>query len=142
MGQREPCLAQFAIESSVVLPKYQFLTSPYPPLCALTYSAYCMTPLVPSWLGNGTCVGIPLFIGGGVPGLPLTKPGLCITGSAGFEEVEEMKAAFIARKGMIAVVGLAMRAVSKACRVEVRVKGVPRSASAEACRVVANMVGV
>ena len=99
-----------------------------------------MTPFVPSWLGNGTCVGIPLFIGGGVPGLPFTIPGRCITGSAGFDDVEEMKAAFAARKGRRAVVGLAAMPVSTVTVLRVESsEGVPRSASAEACRVVASI---
>ena len=93
----------------MVLPPSQCLPLHIPFSSAYqTYSAYCMTPFVPSWLGNGTCVGIPLFIGGGVPGFPFTMPGLCMTGSAGFDEVEEMKAAFAARKGIMAVVGLAV----------------------------------
>jgi hypothetical protein len=58
-----------------------------------TYSAYCMTPCLPSWLGNGTSrCGLPViaFMGGGVPGAPRTKPGLCVTGAAGFVLEEEM----------------------------------------------------
>ena len=46
--------------------------------CSQTYSAYCMTPFLPSWLGNGTSrCGFPViaFIGGGVPGAPDTRPG-------------------------------------------------------------------
>lgn len=52
------------------------------------------------------------FIGGGGDGPPLTMPGLPWVGStagcAGLEDVEEMKAAFTARNGWRAVVGLAM----------------------------------
>ena len=58
-----------------------------------TYSAYCMTPCLPSWLGNGTSrCGFPViaFMGGGVPGPPLTSPGLWLTGAAGFVLEEEM----------------------------------------------------
>jgi hypothetical protein len=52
-----------------------------------------MTPCLPSWLGNGTSrCGLPViaFIGGGVPGAPRTKPGLWVTGAAGFVLEEEM----------------------------------------------------
>lgn len=51
------------------------------PICtqsSQTYSAYCMTPCLPSWLGNGTSrCGLPViaFMGGGVPGAPDTRPG-------------------------------------------------------------------
>lgn len=52
-----------------------------------------MTPLVPSWLGNGTSVcsfPVIVFIEGGGGGLLFTMLGLPIVGSAGFELVEEM----------------------------------------------------
>ena len=81
-------------------------------------------------------------MGGGVPGLFLTRPGLCITGSAGFEDVDEMKAALATRKGWRAVIGLAMGVVSGAVQGAAwEGIGVPRSASAVACRVVENMMG-
>lgn len=50
------------------------------------------------------------FMGGGVPGLPDTRPGFWVTGAAGFELEEEMKAAFAMRKGwrVVAAVGLAV----------------------------------
>jgi len=77
-----------------------------------TYSAYCITPCFPSWLGKGTSwCGLPVidFIGGGVPGAPWTRPGFCMAGSAPLEEEEEdMKAALAARKGWRAAVGLAV----------------------------------
>lgn len=83
--------------------------------CSKTYSAYCMTPCLPSWLGNGTSrCGFPViaFMGGGVPGPPLTSPGLWLTGAAGFVLEEEMKAALATRKGWRAAVGLAVAVVS------------------------------
>lgn len=81
-------------------------------------------------------------MGGGVPGLFLTRPGLCITGSAGFEDVDEMKAALATRKGWRAVIGLAMGVVSGAVQGAAwEGIGVPRSAGAVACRVVENMMG-
>jgi hypothetical protein len=69
-----------------------------------TYRAYCIAPFLPSWLGNGTSRR-SAFIGGGVPGFPATNPGFCIV-VALFEEVEDIKAALPARKGIRAVVGL------------------------------------
>jgi hypothetical protein len=75
---------------------------PYCAQCSKTYSAYCMTPCLPSWLGNGTSrCSLPViaFMGGGVPGAPRTRPGLCVTGAAGFVLEEEMKAALATRKG-------------------------------------------
>lgn len=83
--------------------------------CSKTYSAYCMTPCLPSWLGNGTSrCGFPViaFMGGGVPGAPLTRPGVWLTGAAGFVLEEEMKAALATRKGWRAAVGLAIAVVS------------------------------
>ena len=41
-------------------------------------------------------------------GLPFTIPGFPITGSAGFDEVDDMKAAFATLKGWSAVNGLAV----------------------------------
>jgi hypothetical protein len=70
-----------------------------------------MTPCLPSWLGNGTSrCGLPViaFMGGGVPGAPRTRPGLCVTGAAGFVLEEEMYAALATRKGWRAAVGLAV----------------------------------
>jgi len=52
-------------------------------------------------------------MGGGVPGLPATKPGFCI-GVALFEDVDDMKATLPARNGSKAVVGLARRAIEAA----------------------------
>lgn len=72
-----------------------------------TYSAYCMAPFLPSWLGNGTSRRA-CFMGGGVPGLPTTVAGLFIA-VALLEELEERKAALPARKGSRAVVGLAVQ---------------------------------
>lgn len=85
-----------------------------------TYSAYCTTPLFPSWLASGTSVCIA-FMGNGVPGPPLIMPGfvnagpvpalsVCVAGCAGFFEELEMgrmswKAAGVARKGESADVG-------------------------------------
>ena len=116
----------------------------------MTYSAYCMTPFDPSWLGNGTsCLGLRPFIGGGVPGLPLTSPNLvccCSAGAASFLVLEEIEAV-ATRKGWRAVVGLARWVVSRlldpldpgACAFQL---DVPRSAIAVACRVVGNMTAV
>lgn len=91
---------------------------PYPQgivLC-FTYSAYCITPFEPSWLGNGTsCLGLRPFMGGGVPGLPLTSPNLdccCSAGAASFLVLEEIEAV-ATRKGWRAVVGLARWVVSR-----------------------------
>lgn len=72
-----------------------------------TYSAYCIAPFLPSWLGNGTSRRA-CFIGGGVPGFPGT-----IAGDAALsEELEERKAVLPARNGNSAVAGLAVRNVS------------------------------
>ena len=114
MGQREPCRAQLATASRVVLQSlYQPLS--FRDLVLLsnhTYSAYCTTLLFPSWLGNGTSVASVFFIGGGAPGFPCTFEGPSArfwTASAGFFEDEEMYAAgAAARRGAKAVVGLAM----------------------------------
>lgn len=110
MGQREPCRAQLATISRVVLGACQSF-------CHLlislhTYSAYCITPFVPSWLGNGTSLcsfPVIVFIEGGGGGFVLTMPGLPIAGSAGFELEDDMKAALATLKGWRAVMGLAMR---------------------------------
>lgn len=75
-----------------------------------TYSAYCMAPFFPSWLGNGTSRRA-CFIGGGVPGFPATSPGFCI-GVALLDEVEDRNAALPARKGSRTVDGLAVGMVS------------------------------
>lgn len=48
------------------------------------------------------------FMGGGVPGAPDTRPGLWVTGAAGFVLEEEMKAALAMRKGWRAAVGFAV----------------------------------
>ena len=110
----------------------------------LTYSAYCMAPCFPSWLGNGTSwCGFPVidFIEGGVPDWPATRPGFCVAGSAPLEEEEEMKAALAARKGWRAAVGLAVVIVQYAhSLIMVATLGVPRSAIVVACLVEANMV--
>lgn len=87
-------------------------------------------------------------MGGGVPGLPLTRPGFCIVGAAGLRVEFEMKAAWAARYGRSAVVGLAVHSVSLlltggsaggAGRLRLQ-KCVPRSARALAVRVVENIV--
>ena len=82
------------------------------------------------------------FIGGGVPGFPLTRPGVSIAAADLFEELE-MKAAWAPRNGKRAVVGLAALAVSilssRPCFWHGR-KNSPRSARALADRVVANIV--
>ena len=77
----------------------------------LTYSAYCMAPFFPSWLGNGTSRRA-CFIGGGVPGLPGMMAGDFIVAALS-DEVEERKAALPARKGSSAVAGLAVQNVSR-----------------------------
>lgn len=120
-----------------VLPKFAFRI-------LLTYSAYCMTPCFPSWLGNGTSwCGFPVidFIEGGVPGWPATRPGFCVAGSAPLEDEEEMKAALAARKGWRAAVGLAVVIVQYAHFLGVvATVDIPRSAIVVACLVGANMV--
>ena len=71
------------------------------------YSAYCIAPFFPSWLGSGTSLRslpVMLFMGGGGSGPPFTSPGFIISGAAGLEEELEMKAAEPAR-GMRAVEG-------------------------------------
>lgn len=103
MGHSELCRAQLAIWSSVVLCG----VSHAPPCAgtrhawkcerpsgASTYSAYCMAPFFPSWLGSGTSWRA-CFVGGGVPGLPDTSPGFMVV--ALFEEVLERKATLPAR---------------------------------------------
>ena len=74
----------------------------------VTYNAYCKTPFLPSWLGNGTSrLSLPVtLIGGGVPGLSETSPGF-VTAVAGFAEVDEIKAGGAARSGAIREDGLA-----------------------------------
>lgn len=79
-----------------------------------SYSAYCMAPFLPSWLGSGTSRRAN-FMGGGVPGFPATKPGFCI-GVALFDDVEDMKATLPARNGSRAVVGLAINEISFVAR--------------------------
>ena len=80
-----------------------------------TYSAYCMAPFFPSWLGNGTSRRA-CFIGGGVPGLPIMVAGLFIV-VALLEELEERKAALPARNGSNAVVGLAVQKLALGRRI-------------------------
>lgn len=70
-----------------------------------TYSAYCIAPFFPSWLGSGTSRRA-CFIGGGVPGLPGMVAGDFIV-VALLEELDDRKAALPARNGSRAVVGLA-----------------------------------
>lgn len=72
----------------------------------VTYSAYCMAPFFPSWLGNGTSRRA-CFIGGGVPGLPGIMAGEDIV-VAFLDELEEMQAMLPARNGSRAVMGLAV----------------------------------
>jgi hypothetical protein len=51
----------------------------------------------------------PAFIGGGVPGFPATRPGLCCAPAfAKFEDVEDRYATLPARNGISAVEGLAI----------------------------------
>jgi hypothetical protein len=76
----------------------------------VTYSAYCIAPFLPSWLGNGTSRRA-IFIGGGVPGLPGIVAGDFIVVALS-EELEDRKAALPARNGSSAVAGLAVHFVS------------------------------
>ena len=112
-----------------------------------TYSAYCIAPCFPSWLGRSTSLcGFPVtaFMGGGVPEAPLTMPPLSTAAAFLFEELE-MYAAWTAR-GKRAAVGLAVGLVSTlvdlagAAAVVNRKKSLPRSARAVAERVVENIV--
>lgn len=116
MGQSELCRAQLAIWSSVVLVHVSHVAR-----CLIasssslrkqdsTYSAYCMAPFFPSWLGSGTSRRA-CFIGGGVPGPPETNPGFWVV-VALFEEVLERNATLPARYGSSAIVGLAVHTVS------------------------------
>jgi hypothetical protein len=79
-----------------------------------TYRAYCITPLVPSWLGNGTSLcslPVMVFIEAGGGGLPLTRPGWRGSGMgfAFLELEEEIEATATATlKGWRAAVGLAV----------------------------------
>lgn len=112
MGHSEPCRAQLAMISRVVLRESQYAARDSTCLLyAMTYKAYCTTPFVPSWLGRGTSLCsfpvLRLVIDGGGVGLPLTMPGFPMTGSAGFEVVDDMKAALAALNGWRAVIGLA-----------------------------------
>ena len=101
----------------------------------LTYSAYCIAPFFPSWLGSGTSRRAA-FMGGGVPGLPATRPGLCI-GAAGFDEEFDRKATLPARYGRSAVIGFAVQFVSSETKTRERVRGDgPRRAIEAADRVV------
>jgi len=70
----------------------------------VTYSAYCIAPFLPSWLGSGTSRRIAAFIGGGVPGLPDI-----VAGDARSDELEDRKAVLPARKGSNAVAGFAVQ---------------------------------
>ncbi len=81
-------------------------------------------------------------MGGGGLGFPFTMPALPITGSAGFDDDDDMKAALANLKGWRAVVRWAihcgqyavlLRLNSPASSLTVHV---PRSANAVACRVV------
>lgn len=74
-----------------------------------TYSAYWTTPFFPSWLANGTLVGMPFFMGGGAPGPSEMRAGFCIVVALLFDEFE-IHAAETARKGVMAVEGLAVQA--------------------------------
>lgn len=73
---------------------------------AMTYSAYCMAPFFPSWLGRGTSRRAA-FIGGGVPEFPGIVAGVFIVVALS-EELDERKAADPARNGTSAVEGLAV----------------------------------
>lgn len=114
MGQSEPCRAQLAMISSVVLCACQPLAQ-LSTILHVTYNAYCTALLLPSWLGRGTSTFSLLttaFMLGGGPGFPCTLPGPIArfgAASAGFFVEFDMKAAFAARSGRSAVVGLAMR---------------------------------
>jgi hypothetical protein len=96
--------------TGVILAACSVPTSHYPEEVTQAYSAYCMAPFFPSWLGSGTSRRA-CFIGGGVPGLPATRPGVCI-GAAGVEAVEERNAAVPARYGNSAVAVLAAHKVN------------------------------
>lgn len=63
-------------------------------------------------------------------------------GSAVFDEVEDMNAAFATLKGWRAVIGLAVFGVLAPARHGANSNGLPRSANAVACRVVENMAAI
>jgi hypothetical protein len=84
----------------------------------VTYSAYCIAPFLPSWLGSGTSRRA-IFIGGGVPGLPRIVAGDFIVVALS-EELEDRKAALPARNGSSAVAGLAVHFISSGAKQRLR----------------------
>jgi hypothetical protein len=84
-------------------------------------------------------------MGGGGLGFPFTMPGLPIVGSAGFEDDDDMKAAFAARKGWRAVVRWTVHCSQSTVLLRLHspvpsmTVHVPRSANAVARRVVENI---
>jgi hypothetical protein len=56
-----------------------------------SYNAYCITPFLPSWLGNRTSrLSLPVTLNGLPPELPELL--CCETAVAGFADVEEIAA--------------------------------------------------
>jgi hypothetical protein len=103
IGQRDPCRAQLATASSVVLHNTRKFHVSHVRNYD-THSAYSTTLLLPSWLGNGTSVPMVFFIGGGAPGLPLTLAGPSArvgVASAGFFDDDEMNAAGPAARNVV-----------------------------------------
>ena len=85
-------------------------------------------------------------MGGGGAGFPFTMPGLPIaTGSAGFEDVDDMKACVCDFEWLEGAYWFGYSLLSVSTTISWRnspVNNVPRSANAVACRVVENMAAM